>query len=884
MDPQPAAGAAGQSPAGPDAALPDWMEHAPAFVQDASGRVTRWTAGAQALYGHGVDDALHRPSQSLLHTCADAGIDPHAACLRDGGWSGRLWRATRDGRTLRVASQWFALDGGRILQIDFALPPDEAPAEAAGAADAAAAPSALESAPASAFAQPRGSRRRTPEKAVADMRKLLRRVADATPDVVYVLDLATRSCRFANRSAERVLGMDAASIAAMGEQLMPSLLHPEDLPLLRARMQLFADMRDGAVVTTEYRMRDASGSYRWFVSRDVVFERDRDGMVRSILGVARDMSETKEGAARMQALNEQLRERVEELQVLLDTAPAGIIVAEDPHCTRVVANRWYERLLGMPVGANLAARSSATPPGVFVRRIVPPGPSSGDPAALPLERAIAAGAPVLNEEVEVWRPGLAAVRLLVDSAPLFDTAGMPRGAVAVALDVTEQRRREALSRAVADLGRQLLHSLDADVVAARIVDFFVPAHADWCVVVATASREGADPGVGSDAPLRASAVRHASPRFQPLLDQLVHARNEQLPAEHPIRVAMREGRPVVLMPEQLDRVADALFHDDPLAEQRRELRVGALMALPLAIRGRTLGAIVLGRGHPDHLDKPTPARPDFDPQDVSLGEDVAARASLALDNALLYATARATLDRLAEADRRKDEFIAMLAHELRNPLSPIRSGAALIRKLPPGAAVTAQAEMIERQVRHLARLVDDLLDASRITRGTLVIRPEPVLLEQIVSGAVEATMHAIEAGAHRLSIHVPAEPVLLQADATRLVQALGNLLHNAAKFSPRGGGIELSADVVDAELVIRVRDEGAGIATEDLPRIFDLFAQAQGNRAAGGLAPHDGTGGLGIGLALVQELVTLHEGSVTASSEGLGRGTTFEVRLPLAAG
>ena len=792
-----------------------------------------------------------------------------------------MWRTDRDGRTLRVASQWFALDGGCILQIDCALAREESPA-----------PSVVPA---------REGRRRTPEKAVADMRGLLRRVADATPDVVYVLDLVTRSCRFANRSAERVLGMDAASIAAMGEQLMPSLLHPDDLPLLRARMQLFAELRDGAVVTTEYRMRDASGSYRWFVSRDVVFEREPDGMVRSILGVARDTSEAKEGAARMQALNEQLRERVEELQVLLDTAPAGIIVAEDPHCTRVVANRWYEALLGVPAGANLASRPGAQPlrddpgsdaagtapcgpaaTGVLMRRIVPPGPSSDDPAALPLERAIAVGAPVLNDEIEILRPGQAAVRLLVDAAPLFDTAGLPRGAVAVALDVTEQRRREALSRSVADFGRQLLHSLDADVVAACIADFFVPAHADWCVVVATASGEGADAGTACEAPLRATAVRHASPRMQPLLDALARARNEHLPAQHPVRVAMREGRPLVLMPEQLDRVAGEVLQDDPFAEQRRALRVGALMALPLAIRGRTLGAIVLGRAQPDPLDEAARTRPGFDPQDVALGEDMAARASLALDNALLYATARATLDRLAEADRRKDEFIAMLAHELRNPLSPIRSGAALIRRLSSGTAVGAQAEMIERQVKHLARLVDDLLDASRITRGTLVIRPEPVLLEQIVSGAVEATLHAIEAGGHRLLVHMPTQPVRLRADATRLVQALSNLLHNAAKFSPHGGTIELSAMAVDTQLVVRVRDEGAGIAAEDLPRIFDLFAQAQGNRAAGGLAPHDGTGGLGIGLALVRELVTLHGGSVVASSEGLGQGTTFEVRLPLA--
>jgi PAS domain S-box-containing protein len=226
---------------------------------------------------------------------------------------------------------------------------------------------------------------------------------------------------------------------------------------------------------------------------------------------------------------------------------------------------------------------------------------------------------------------------------------------------------------------------------------------------------------------------------------------------------------------------------------------------------------------------------------------------------------------LADADRRKDEFLAMLAHELRNPLAPLSNALHLLER--GGADRDQIREMAERQVRHLARLVDDLLDASRITQGKISLRKERLLLSDVVARAVEMMREVLDARGHHLTVSLPARPVRLEADAARLAQVLANLLANAAKFTPSAGSICLTAEPLDGEVVIRVRDTGIGLAPELLPNVFDLFVQ--------GDASLDRTrGGLGIGLTLVKRLVEMHGGRVEARSPGLGQGSEFLVFLP----
>jgi signal transduction histidine kinase len=242
----------------------------------------------------------------------------------------------------------------------------------------------------------------------------------------------------------------------------------------------------------------------------------------------------------------------------------------------------------------------------------------------------------------------------------------------------------------------------------------------------------------------------------------------------------------------------------------------------------------------------------------------------------LAAELRARAEALAESDRRKDEFLAMLAHELRNPLGAVSTAAFVLGRMDSLAPPVARSvAIIQRQSQHLARLVDDLLDVSRITRGKVELRRVPIDLGEVVRHAVESTRQLVEARRHRLQVSLPGEPLPLVADPTRIEQVLANLIRNAVKFTEPGGLVEIDAAARDGFAMVRVRDSGAGIPGDLLPRVFDLFIQGpQGlDRSAGGL---------GIGLTLVRTLVEMHGGRVEAHSDGPGHGSDFTVWLPLA--
>lgn len=262
---------------------------------------------------------------------------------------------------------------------------------------------------------------------------------------------------------------------------------------------------------------------------------------------------------------------------------------------------------------------------------------------------------------------------------------------------------------------------------------------------------------------------------------------------------------------------------------------------------------------------------------VSQQASEAARAERALSEHLVH-----SLEVLEDADRRKTEFLATLAHELRNPLAPVRSAVHLLKASSSGAAngMKAQADaarayaVIDRQMDHLTRLIDDLMDVSRIARDKLELQKSPAPLSDIIGGAVDASRHALDAHGHQLSIALPPEELHLDADTVRLVQVFTNLLTNAGRYTPAGGKISVTAERDGAELVVRVSDTGIGIAPDQLPHVFDIFYQAERENRRG-------RHGLGIGLTLVRRIVVLHGGSVSARSDGPGLGSTFTVRLPL---
>jgi signal transduction histidine kinase/ActR/RegA family two-component response regulator len=230
---------------------------------------------------------------------------------------------------------------------------------------------------------------------------------------------------------------------------------------------------------------------------------------------------------------------------------------------------------------------------------------------------------------------------------------------------------------------------------------------------------------------------------------------------------------------------------------------------------------------------------------------------------------------LSEADQRKNEFLATLAHELRNPLAPLHNGLELIKLAGDNGVTVARARsLMERQLVQLVRLVDDLMDVSRITRGMIELKQTPVPLAAIIDSALETSRPLIEQMGHKLTVTLPAQPVVVNADLTRLAQVFVNLLNNSAKYMEQGGNIELSAVHQGSDVIVSVRDTGIGIPADELTRIFEMFSQVERSL-------EKRQGGLGIGLTLVKQLVGLHGGSIEARSEGPGLGAEFVVRLPV---
>jgi signal transduction histidine kinase len=360
-------------------------------------------------------------------------------------------------------------------------------------------------------------------------------------------------------------------------------------------------------------------------------------------------------------------------------------------------------------------------------------------------------------------------------------------------------------------------------------------------------------------------------------EQLIRANSatEALDAllRHEIAVVLAD----VVMPDLDGYELAAMIRQHPRCHRTSIIFVSAVMMTePDRLRGYASGAV-------DYV--PVPVVPEILRAKVNIFAELyrktraleALNAELEQRVAARTAELEATTAALREADRRKDEFLAMLAHELRNPLAPIRTAVQLLRlKELPEAHSTRARDTIDRQVEHLVCLIDDLLDVSRITRGMITLQREAVPAGAIVARAIEITRPAMDTKRHELVLELADEPLLILGDRTRLVQIVGNILHNATKFMEPGGRILLRVVRDGDAAVITVKDQGIGIPSDRIERVFDLFTQVH---AAG----DGGQGGLGIGLALVRRLVEMHGGAVSARSDGTGHGTEIRVTLPLAA-
>jgi signal transduction histidine kinase len=314
-------------------------------------------------------------------------------------------------------------------------------------------------------------------------------------------------------------------------------------------------------------------------------------------------------------------------------------------------------------------------------------------------------------------------------------------------------------------------------------------------------------------------------------------------------------------PVHLDDL-DLVFVPDPELPARAGGHIRALAVFPMLARGRTIGSLALAFGNRVR---------GRDPADLATAADLASRAAVAFDNARLY-------HEIQQADRKKNEFLATLAHELRNPLAPIRNGLSILRM---SGELSGQAEktrdMMERQVSHMVRLIDDLLDVARITRGKMELKRERTDFRQALEAAVESSRPLIEAARHAFVQEIEPGPYPIFGDVTRLAQVFTNLINNAAKYTPEGGHIRVEVERAVGILEARIRDDGVGISPEGIADVFDLFNQA-------GASLDRSQGGLGIGLTLARRIVEMHGGTVAVESPGVGKGSTFTVRLPLANG
>ncbi len=416
-------------------------------------------------------------------------------------------------------------------------------------------------------------------------------------------------------------------------------------------------------------------------------------------------------------------------------------------------------------------------------------------------------------------------------------------------DINDTKQAEETTRFLADASAALSELTDYRSTLQKVAGLAVPFFADWCAV----DMQEAD---GS---IRRLAVTHTDPAKVQLVHELFRRYPPQPSDPHGVMKVMRTGESelVAVIP---DSFLVELAKDEEHLTIIRRLGLKSYICIPVCSRTGTLGVLTFATAESGRV---------YDTNDLAAAEDLAHRAAIAVENASLLAALKAS-------DRRKDEFLAMLAHELRNPLAPIRNAVQIFRgKGPLVPELQWATEVIDRQVHQMTRLVDDLLDVSRITKGKIELRKEPVELAMVVNSAVEASRPLIEKWSHELTVTIPPQPIHLEADPTRLAQVLLNLLNNAAKYMDKGGRIWLTAERQRDHVLIRVKDAGIGIPTEMLPRVFDMFTQVDRSLERS-------EGGLGIGLTLVQRLVEMHGGTAEAHSDGPGKGSEFVVRLPLA--
>jgi PAS domain S-box-containing protein len=512
--------------------------------------------------------------------------------------------------------------------------------------------------------------------------------------------------------------------------------------------------------------------------------------------------------------------------------------------------------------------------GRSIRMIVPADRQSEEDEVL---RRLRRGEAIEHMETVRIRKDGTPVDIALTVSPVKDADGRIIGASKIARDITERRRAEterarllaaeqtARERAesaeeratlLSESSAALNASLDSAVTLRTVSRLVVPRFADWCIIDL----------VARDHTLERVAVSAGAPDTEALLLELQQYAPDWTSSQ-PAAEVLRT-RTTMLIANVTEDTLVSTSRDARHLEIMRRLSPCSAIAVPMVTQQRTVGAITLVRTTPGHT---------YGAVDVALAEELARRAALAVDNATLFSEADQARTLAEGANRAKDEFLAVLSHELRTPMNAVYGWARMLQMGQIDSTATPRAlDAIVRNAHVQLQLIDDLLDVSRIISGKMRLDIRPVDLPRVLEAALDAVRPAADAKGLRLQSLIDPGAGPLSGDPDRLQQVVWNLLMNAVKFTPRDGRIQLALQRVNSHVEIVVADTGAGIRSELLPLIFDRFKQGDSGTTRN-------QGGLGIGLALVRHLVELHGGSVTAESPGEGKGSTFRVKLPLVA-
>ncbi|MGH8496992.1 MAG: PAS domain-containing protein [Gammaproteobacteria bacterium] len=686
------------------------------------------------------------------------------------------------------------------------------------------------------------------EPSPSEVEGQFREMIDALPASIYTTDAQGRLTHF-NRACVTFSGR-TPNLGTDNWCVTQRLYHPNGTPMPHDECPMAIALKEGRALRGEQAIAERpDGTHVWFEAYPTPL-RDSDGTITGGINMLVDITARKQAEERLRLSEEFLRPIMESSEDciktldlegrLLSMSDSGQRRLEIENLEALLGHSWIDFWKGSDHEAARCAveRAAAGERGAFVGYC-----------------------PTFMGKPKWWD---------VIVTPIRDDRGRPERLLAISRDITDRKEAEAernslLAResearseaeSLNDVARAL-SSLDLQSVLQRATD---------AATRLTGAKFGAffhnvtdDKGESYLLYTLSGAPREAFDKFG-------------LPRNTPVFAPTFRGEGVVRIE---DVRADPRYGKNPphRGMPRGHLPVRSYLAVPVvSSSGEVLGGIFFG--HPEIGVFTERA------ERIALG--IAAHAAVAIDNARLFRSVQEEIaerkqaeERLREADRRKDEFLAMLAHELRNPLAPIGNSVQIMRMPGIDGEVSEQArQTIERQVKHLVRLVDDLLDVSRISRNRIELRRERVALAVIVQSAVETSKPLIEASGQELTVELPAQTIWLNADFTRMAQVLANLLNNAAKYTPERARIRLTAERQGNEAVVRVQDTGIGIPRAMLPHIFEMFRQVDTSQERS-------QGGLGIGLTLVKNLVEMHGGTVVVDSAGAGRGSEFVVRLPI---